>query len=100
MGGVDDRLLRAAREVVAVEGDVEVAERDVGVEQLVDLGLDPSGEQCTAPVDPDDRERFGLGVLLDDLVGDAHQRAPHVVAVEDDLLRRIHTVLPGLAGPG
>jgi hypothetical protein len=33
-------------------------------------------------------------------VRDAHEGAAHVVAVEDDLLGRIHTVLPGLAGPG
>ena len=39
------------------------------------------------------------GVLLDDLVGDAHQRAPQVVAVEHDLLAQI-SLLPGLSGPG
>jgi hypothetical protein len=32
-------------------------------------------------------------------VGDAHQRPPHVLAVEDRLLVQV-TALPGLTGPG
>jgi hypothetical protein len=49
------------------------------------------GEDRAAAVDPDDREALGAvarRVLLDDLVCDAHERAPHVVAVEDDLVVR------------
>jgi len=50
-------------------------------------------------VDPDDRQALVLGVLLDDLMGDPHERAAHVVAAEDDLLVG-HELLPGLTGPG
>ena len=98
--GVDDGLLRAAGQVVAVKGDVEVAERHVGVEQVGDEAPEPRGEDRPATMDPDDREPVGLSVLLDDLVRDAYERATDVVAVEDDLLRWVHTVLPGLTGPG
>ena len=38
-----------------------------------------------APVDADERD-LAVGVLLDDLVGDPHERAPDVVLVQDDLL--------------
>ena len=76
----------ARGDVVAVEGDVDVAERDLGVEQVLDEAVDPAGEHRAAAVDADDREPLGLGVLLDDLVRDAHERAPDVVPIEDDLL--------------
>ena len=106
---MDDGRLGAPADVVAVEADVEVAERDVGVEQIVDESLDAGGEDRTAPVDAHDGEPLGgptgcAGVCpcvaLDDLMRDPHERAPDVVAVEDDLLGLVHTVLPGLAGPG
>jgi hypothetical protein len=37
-------------------------------------------------MDPHDGEPIVLGVLLDDLVRDAHKRSPYVVPVEDELL--------------
>jgi hypothetical protein len=51
------------------------------------------------PVDADQRD-LPVGVLLDDLVRDPHERAPHVVLVEDDLSGDSSTRLPGLTGPG
>jgi hypothetical protein len=51
-------------------------------------------------VDPDDDEAARIVVLLDDLVGDAHQRAAHPVLVEDDLLSGHGGLLVGLTGPG
>ena len=55
--GVHDRRVRAAGDVVAVEADVEVAERDRGVEQLLEQVLQPPREERAAAVDADDRER-------------------------------------------
>ena len=56
--GVDDRLRLglAASEVVAVEGDVEVAERDLGAGQLADQRVQARGEDGAAGVDADQRE--------------------------------------------
>jgi hypothetical protein len=40
-------------------------------------------------------------VLLNDLVCDPHQRAAHMIAIEDDRARlQTCLLLPGLAGPG
>ena len=97
--GVDGRRLGAAAEVVAVEGDVELAERDVGLQQVGQQLVQPPGEERAATVDAHDGEAVVLGVLLDDLVRDAHERSAHVVPVEDDL-RRCSWLLPGLTGPG
>ena len=74
----------AGLEVVAVEGDVDVAERDLAVEQLVDQALRRPASTAPRRWMPDQGD-LALGVLLDDLVRDAHERAAHVVAVEDDL---------------
>ena len=88
----------AQAQVVAVEGDVDVAERDGLVGELGDERVEPGGEHRAAAVDADDGEVLAGG-SLDDLVSDAHERAPDVLAVEDDLL--CHAVLlPGLSGPG
>jgi hypothetical protein len=65
-------------------------------------------EDCAPAVNADDRDRasFGRGflsdrVLLDDLVCDPHERAAHVIAIEDDrALLQTCLLLPGLAGPG
>ena len=105
VGGVDDRLGAglAAGEVVAVEGDVEVAERHLGAGELADERVQAAGEDGAAGVDADQRQRrSAAGVLLDDLVRDPHERAAQIVAVEDDPLGlSFHCApLPGLSGPG
>jgi hypothetical protein len=33
-------------------------------------------------------------------MGDPHERAAHIIAVEDDRLGRQNVLLPGLSGPG
>ena len=73
------------RQVVAVERDVDVAERDLGVEQVADEPVQARGEMGAAAVDADEGDG-PAAVLLDDLVRDAHERAADVVLVEDDLL--------------
>ena len=100
VGRVDDRLrLGLARsEIVAVERDVEVAERDLGPGQLADQGVETRGEHGAARVDSDQSEQ-PAGVLLDDLVSDAEQCPPQVITVEHDRLFQ-NAPLPGLSGPG
>ena len=82
---MDDRRAAAQRHVVAVEGDVEVAERHLDLVQLGEQLAQPGGEHGAAAVDADERELLRLSPVLDDLVRDARERSPHVVVVEDDL---------------
>ena len=102
--GVHRRVDRAGGDVVAVEGDVDVAERDLGVEQVAHQPVQAGGEMRAAAVDADERDGLA-GVLLDDLVRDAHERPADVVLVEDDL-GVVHSHVPswprgtGLKGRG
>ena len=80
---------RLGADVVAVEGDVEVADRRLGLGQLAEQGVQAAGEERAAGVDADDREALGLRVLLGDLMGDPPQRSPQVVALEHDLLAHL-----------
>ncbi len=65
----------AQAEVVAVEGDVDVAERDRLAGELLDQRVQAGGEHRAAAVDADDGEVLPCG-SLDYLVSDAHERAP------------------------
>ena len=47
---------RLGADVVAVEGDVEVADRQLGVGQLAEQGVQATGQHRAASVDPDDRQ--------------------------------------------
>ena len=60
---------------------------DLALELLADEAVQPRGQVRAAAVDADERH-VPVGVLLDDLVGDPHERAADVVVVEDDLLLR------------
>jgi hypothetical protein len=53
---VHDGGAGAQRDVVAVEGDVDVAERDVLTDELGRQLPQAGGERGAAPVDADDRE--------------------------------------------
>ncbi len=79
-------VARVRADVVAVEGDVDVADRDGGVGELAEDRVQAAGEQGAPSVDADDRQSVRLRVLLGDLVGDPPQRPPQVVALEHDLL--------------
>ena len=81
----------AVVDVVAVERDVEVAERHLEPGQLADQRMQPLAQDGAAGVDADQRETIGTRVLLDDLVGDPHQGAAQIVTVEDDLVLAAHT---------
>jgi hypothetical protein len=97
--GEDDRLGVGCSglDVVAVERDVEVAERELLAGQLAHQRVDALRQDRAARVDADDRYRF-RGVLLHDLVRNPHQRAAQVLSVEDDLLRVTHS-RPFLVSP-
>ena len=95
-----DGSVGARRDVVAVERDVEVPERHLGVEQLGEPRLQALREERAATMDADERGRRRIGVALGDLVSDAHQRATHLALAQDDLLGTAHSFLSGLTGPG
>jgi hypothetical protein len=87
MRGVHHRLVVGAAnaDVVAIEADVDVAEGNRLADELGHQIPQPGAEHGAATVDSDDRDTL-TARLLDDLVCDAHQRAPHVFAVQNRLL--------------
>ena|SRR5438093_4447348 len=109
-----DRLIAhwSRSDVVPVEADVDLAEWNQHLGKGLDQGLEPPREEGPTRVDADEGQPLGAAVLLEDLVCDTHERAVHVVPIENRVfahwaevglrpLRRITTVpLPGLAGPG
>ena len=110
LGALDDRLLGDERQVVAVEGDVERADGELGALVLEDRRRDAMGERDAAALDADQDEALGAGLLLHDLVRDAGHRAADVLVGHDPAAghrrglrrRRRRTeqvLLPGLTGP-
>ena len=111
---MQDRGVRPARHVVAVEADVEVPERHLAIEQRRQHVPQAAGEEGPAAMDADDAETGVVRVALGDLVRDARERPAHVRLPEDDrdggavgagrvvALRAglVHRFLPGLTGPG
>ena len=79
---VQRRLAAAHLDVVAVEGDVDGAERDLGAGELLDQPPQPLGEGDAARVDADERDLVEPLVALDDLVGDAVKGALERLCVE------------------
>ena len=102
VGGVDDGLRGGGlgADVVAVEGDVEVADRQLRPGQLAQEDVEAAGQDGAAGVDADDRQTIRIGILLGDLVGDPPQRSPQIVVLQHDLLVHFGCFLPGLSGPG
>ncbi len=104
MGAVHDRLRPrlAARDVVAIEGDVEVAERHLGAGELADQRVQAAGEDGAARVDAYDRHGVVAGVLFDDLVRDPDECPAQVVTIEDNPLGlSLHLRAPSWSlGPG
>jgi hypothetical protein len=108
---VAGRLAGADVDVVAVEGDVELAERDLGAVQIGNAAAQPLGERHAAGVDPHQGDALEVRVGLDDLVRDPRERALDRLGIEDSLgfrglraqgaLRALLTcrLLSGLSGP-
>ena len=78
------RLAAADVDVVAVEGDVELAEVELEVGALRDQPAQTVGERDAARVDPDERDGLEILVPLDDLVRDPRECAADGVTVEHD----------------
>ena len=102
----DDLAIRESPVVNATHLDFPLEDHTVVVvDKPGDQRVQPLGEMRAAAVDAHEGER-PAGVLLDDLVRDAHQRPADVVLVEDDPAVFGHTVpswplragLKGLAG--
>ena len=82
---VQRRLAAAHLDVVAVEGDVELAERKLDAGALGDQPAEALRERDAAAVDADERDLVEVVVPLDDLVRDAGERPVDRLGVEDDL---------------
>ena len=86
--GAARRLARAHVHVVAVEGDVDLAEGELLARALLDEPAEALRDRHAARVDADERDRVEVLVALDDLVRDARERPADGLVVEQDLRRR------------
>jgi hypothetical protein len=86
--GVRGRLAGADVDVVAVERDVELAERHLGARQRVDPPAQTLSERDAPRVDADESDPSEVGVPLDDLVRDPRQGPLDRLGVENDLRLR------------
>jgi hypothetical protein len=76
-------------DVVAVEGDVDRAERGSLAGAFLDQPAQALRERDTARLDPDEGDAREIGVGLDDLVRDARKRPAERFVVQDDGSRRL-----------
>ena len=83
---------RAEADVVAVEGDVECADRDLEVLELRDGGGEAAGDGETPGVEAHEHHVVGTTVALHDLVGDPGLRTAEVAGVEHAHATRVHGV--------
>jgi hypothetical protein len=90
------RLATANRDVVAIEGDVDGAERGLDSGALVDQAREPPREWDPAGLDPDECQVVELWIALDDLVGDSRKGSLEPVGVEERFPPKI--VRPGSVG--
>ena len=79
---MDLGCLRAHTDVVAVEGDVEDADRDGHGLYPIDLGCQPPSQVVAPGRDPHQDQAPRTLVPLEDLVGDAGDRAADLARVE------------------
>jgi hypothetical protein len=77
------RLAAAHVDVVAVEGDVELAEGDLAARELGDPPAQTLGQRHAARVDPDQRDLREVGVALRDLVRDPRDRLRDPLGIEN-----------------
>src|SRR5439155_7140685 len=72
---------RVPHQIVAVQGDVERAGRDVVIVDVLHRAGQPAGERHAARADADQRELLDTAIALDDFVRDPGQRTPHAIRV-------------------
>ena len=88
-------------DVVAVEGDVDLAERHRRSGQLLDQRPQPPRHEGAAGVDADQRDPLAVRLRLHDLVGDPNERALRRSSRSRTMPQVLTSVpLPGLSGPG
>ena len=74
------RCVTDARQVVAIQGDIDRAEREIDAFVQTDGVADAGGERVAARADADDGEEREITVPLDDLVRDPRDCPADVVA--------------------
>jgi hypothetical protein len=79
----DDRLLGDERQIIAVEGDVQRADREPDPLVLLDGGGDAMRQGHPSSLDADQSQALGAGLLLDYLMRDTDDGAPDLVAGHD-----------------
>src|SRR5207249_9137685 len=85
--GLPDERLRSDRvpdQIVAIQGDVEGAGRDVVPVDVADRAREPLRDRHAAGPDADERELVDAAVAFENLVGDAREGSTDAVGVEDD----------------
>jgi hypothetical protein len=68
LSGLDHRLLADCRKVIAVESDIESADRNVRVREAPNLLGQALGKRNAPPSNTDQGEVFGSAALFDDFV--------------------------------
>ena len=81
-----------AGQVVAIQRDVERAERQVDALIASDRLVEPRGDEIAARADADERESGKIAVSFDDLVRDARDGSSDIVGREDD--RQLRSPFP------
>ena len=94
VGALGDRLGGQAREVVAVERDVEGAHRGLRPRRLGDEPGEPPGERHAAAADAHEGEALRVRVALEDLVRDAGEGPGHSARVHEGHARQGARMLP------
>jgi hypothetical protein len=86
-------------DVVTVEGDVELTERELAARKVGDAPAQALRERHAARVDADERDGVEIPVAFDDLVCDPRNRSLDRLLVEDDLAGRGLRSQPALRVP-
>ena len=81
-GLADDGPWPDGLEVVAIEGDVELADGNGGAFGLIDEALQAVGQLDAAALDADEHQAVGAPGALDDFRGHAHQGPAECALVE------------------
>ena len=69
VSGVDHRSCGPGCEIISVQRDVDVTERNRATRDVFERGVEPASQNGAASVDTDDGQ-VALGMLLSNLVGD------------------------------
>ena len=93
------RAATANVDIVAVESDVDRADRRRFAGAFGDEAPQPVRERDAPGLDADERDPSEVGIPLDDLVRDPRERPPEGLVVEEDGSRRDLGHAQGAQGP-